>query len=134
MLFLFVSDKMLHSGNNTLFLNALDGLSRTNTLKHRVSSKAFPIATTLGLSPDRADGRSQPDIHTLSSRFLANGHATLIYQVLVESSTCRYAIREDGNMIGLTNSICGISQAQLRETDPKRRPCISITSPMQEQQ
>lgn len=94
----------------------LDCIFGTNGFQHGIGPEALPAASIAGLAAERTDGRTEIDIGALSTELLANGHATLVYQVLVPSPTSSYAGRECRDMICAADTQSRVLETQLRES------------------
>lgn len=93
----------------------LDRILCTNGFQDRVRPEALPAAAVTRLAAERTNGWAEIDIGAFSTELLANGHATLVYQVLVPSPTGSYAGRECRDMVCTANTQSRVLETQLWE-------------------
>jgi hypothetical protein len=108
---------MLDRRNNTLLLNSLDSFTSTNGLKDGIGTETLPISTTFRLAAHGSYGGCKPDVDSLATSFFANGYRTLVHELLVECCADCDAIWEDGDIVGLTNTVCRVVEAELGEAN-----------------
>lgn len=125
---LFIANEMLHRGRHALLLHAPNRLSGANTLEDRIRPEALPVAAALGLATQGSHGRAEPDVDALAPGLFAHGDAALVHELLVKGGPDGDAVREDGHMVGLADSVGGVVEAELGEADAVSGASVAVAS------
>src|SRR5690606_16545302 len=90
---------MLGRSNNILALNSLDSLRRSNSLKHRIASKALPVPSASRHTSKRAHAWSQDSVNSLQSSLPRMQLAPLVQQLAVPGCACGEPCRPGGRVV-----------------------------------